>query len=407
MNCHRMAEPPAGAAPISDVFEVITGFANLRRAAARAARGKRRSSAIAQFLFRLEPELLSLQHRLREGVWRPGQPFDFEILEPKRRTIRAAPFADRVVHHAAIDPIEHQLDQWLVAETFACRRGKGQHKALSHARTLLRQSRWFLKMDVRAFFPSLRHEVVLATLAETVADPKLFALMERIVRHPSHAGQGLPIGNLTSQWFANLVLGRLDRHVLQIGVGGYVRYMDDFVLFGDSKHLLEERRAEVVQWLAAHHLQPKESATILAPVRQGLPFLGFNLHRGITRLRPENLRRTRHKLRQRQRQWECGAIDDRRLADCTRSVLAHLNHGNTMALRRSWFAGTRAADRFLRQPQQPRRQLQQHRLECAVGQPQPQCTVDPQQQPGSAPRQDVPWPDPGGRAHAHPRAAHS
>ena len=356
---------------------------------------------------RLEPEVLQLQRELRGGSYRPGAPVTFVVHDPKTREITAAPFRDRVVHHALIDPLEPWLDRRMIAHSYACRRGKGQHRALRRARQLIRRHDWFLKLDVRAFFPSLRHDVVLDTLARAVKDRPALQLADVIVRAGSADGVGLPIGHLTSQWFANLVLDRMDHEVTEaIRAPGYLRYMDDFVLFADSKSWLREAHAKIAAQLAAVDLALKPTATLLAPARQGLPFLGFRIYRGTARLRPDNLRRTKARLRHRQWQFEQGVFDEARLADCTRSVTAHLTHGNTLALRRSWFTDNEtAADRQLLQPRQPRRQLQQHRCERAVGQPQQQRTDDPQQQPGLASRQDVALSDRDGRFPAPSRRA--
>jgi hypothetical protein len=185
-----------------------------------------------------------------------------------------------------------------------------------------------------------------------------------------------------------------------------LRYMDDFVLFADSKPWLRQAHAEIARHLGAFGLELKARATVLAPARQGLPFLGFRIYRSTVRLRPDNLRRTRARLRQHQWQFDHGVLDEYRLADCTRSVTAHLAHGDTLALRRSWFTDKdTAADRQLLQPRQPRRQLQQPGHERAVGQPQQQRTDDPQQQPGLASRQDVAPPDRDGRLTAPSRRA--
>tara|TARA_R110002072_G_scaffold302737_2_gene488219 strand:- start:47076 stop:48134 length:1059 start_codon:yes stop_codon:yes gene_type:complete len=324
---------------IGNVWETIVSFDNLCRAAHAASRSKRAVRGVAQFLERLEPEVLQLQRELVDGSYRPGTPFTFVVHDPKVREITAAPFRDRVVHHALIDPLEPWLDRRMIAHSYACRRGKGQHRALCHARQLLRRNDWFLKLDVRAFFPSLRHCVVLDALQRVVKDRRWLKLAEVIVRAGGCDNVGLPIGHLTSQWSANLVLDGMDHWICEaLRVPGYLRYMDDFVLFADSKPWLRQAQAEVAAHLGAIGLELKVRATVLATARQGLPFLGFRIYRGTTRLRPENLHRTKARLRRRQWQFEQGVFDEDRLADCPRSVAAHLNHGDTLALRRSWFA---------------------------------------------------------------------
>lgn len=384
-------------------WATITSFANLCRAAQNAARGKRSVQGAARFLAQLEVEALHLQRELVAQSWRPGRAVTFDIRDPKVRTITAAPFRDRVVHHALIDVLEPTLDAALLPSTFACRRGYGQHRALREAQRLVRRHDWFLKLDVAKFFPSLRHDVVLGALRPLVSEPEVLALSETIVRGGATDGCSLPIGNLTSQWFANLVLGQLDRWLVeQVGVPGYVRYMDDFVLFADDRATLRGWHGEVAGWLAERGMQLKERATVQAPVTQGLPFLGFRIYRGMRRLRPANARRTKARWRHREWQHRQCAFDEARLADCTRAVLAHLDHGNTFALRRSWFATDTAADRSLRQPRQPRGELQPSRSERAVGQPQRQRSIDPQQRPGPPPREDVALPD---RVDRHPAPA--
>ncbi len=203
------------------------------------------------------------------------------------RTITAAPFRDRVVHHALIDPLEAWFDRRMIAHSYACRRGKGQHRALRHAHRLVRRHSWFLKLDVKGVFPSLAHDVVMDTLRRIVKDRRVLMLCERLVRSGGADGRGLPIGNLTSQWFANLVLDRLDHWITEdLRVPGYVRYMDDFVLFGDDKAVLRGWLAQVEQFLHGMQLRLKDSATMLTPTACGLPFLGFRIYRGLLRCVP-------------------------------------------------------------------------------------------------------------------------
>jgi RNA-directed DNA polymerase len=322
---------------VGNLWLKVVSFPNLLDAAHKAAKGKKQSAGVARFMANLEPEILKLQRELETGAWMPGTPFCFEIHDPKTRTISAAPFRDRVVHHALIAPLEPIFERRMIHTSYACRKGKGQLAALKKAQQLLRQHDRFVKLDIRRCFPSMRHDVVLETLANTVKDQRVLSLCERLVRFGGD-DVGLPIGNLTSQWFANLVMDRLDHFVKdQLGVTGYLRYMDDFVLFADDKNELAEHLKQVAQFLHdVLGLRVKEQATIHGPARIGLPFLGWHIHRGLMRLRPENLRRSKWRLRLRHWEHRQGWISEEELADCTRSVIAHLRCGSTIELRRKW-----------------------------------------------------------------------
>jgi hypothetical protein len=328
-------------------WEEITSFSNLCRAAKRAARCKRRVAGAARFLERLEPEALALQRELLAGRWLPSRPVQFTIHDPKERVITAAPFRDRVVHHALIDPLEARLDAALPPHSFACRRGMGTHKALAHARELVRRHSHFLKLDIQKCFESMRHAMVLETIAPLVDDAPTLELCRRVLGGAEQVlGRGLPIGNLTSQWFANLVLGRIDSFVIEdLGRPGYVRYMDDFALFADDKQRLRADLERIEEFVRDRlGLALKERATILAPVSQGMPFLGWRIYRGVTRLRPENARRTRRRLRHRRWEFRSGRIAAGRYAAAVQSVLAHLDHGNTLGWRRGALGAAFAAE---------------------------------------------------------------
>jgi hypothetical protein len=295
---------------------------------------------VVRFLHRLEPEVLQLQRELLTNQWHPGLHECFEIRDPKVRTITAVPFRDRVVHHALIRPLEPLFERRMIPNSFACRRGKGTHAALRRARQLVRRFRYFLKLDVASFFPSVHHEVVRETLARIIKDRSVLALCDRILAGPADRSSsvGLPIGSLTSQWFANLVLDRADHFVKeQLRVRGYVRYMDDTVLCGEGRAELWRAHAHFRDYLKTRlRLQLKESATRLAPVSEGLPFLGWRIFPGTIRLQPENLRRYRWRLRLRRWQWESGLCDEESYRQAVASVYAHIRHGSTLGLRRHW-----------------------------------------------------------------------
>lgn len=319
----------------------IASFDNLLVATFRAARGKRLAAGVARFLERREPQILRLLEELEAESYRPGAGRSFRILDPKPRVIHAAPFRDRVLHHALIDPLEPIFDRRMIFDSYACRRGKGTHAALARAQCFLRRYRHFASLDIEGFFGSLDHDVVLETLQRIIKDRRVLRLCDVIVRAtPPAPGavrseRGLPIGNLTSQWFANLVLDRLDHEALEtLRVPGYLRYMDDMVLFDDDRARLHATLEAVRQSLARLRLSLKEPATILAPARQGLPFLGRILYPGISRLRPSNRRRTRARLRHRRWEFRRGRIGEQQLADSLRSVAAHLRAGGGSAAQR-------------------------------------------------------------------------
>lgn len=330
-----------------NLWPQVVHFGALRRAARRAARGKRATSSAARFLDRLEPELLRLQRDLIAGTWRPGTAQRFVIHDPKERTITAVPFADRVVHHALIAPLEPLFERRMISDSFACRKGLGTHAALRRATQLLRRHDWFLKLDVRRCFDSISHRVVHERLARIVKDRRVLELCARILGGPTGDpalecaldGRGLPIGSLTSQWFCNLVLDPLDHHIREVlRVPGYVRYMDDMLLFHRSIDDLQAAHGDVRAFLAERlDLALKDSATVLAPARVGAPFLGWRIHRGGLRLRRETLRRAEWRLRLRQRALHRGWIDAESCRQSTASIMAHLSHGGTLALRRRRF----------------------------------------------------------------------
>lgn len=325
---------------VGHLFDDLTSFDHLVRSARRAARGKRHVRSVAEFLFRLEPETLRLQRELRDGTWRPGTPHEFHVRDPKERLITAAPFSDRVVHHAVMDRLEPVFDRRMTFGSFACRKGKGAHRAVRYAQQLLRRHDAFLKLDVRKCFDSLAHDVVLNAVGRIVKDRRVLDLCATIVRDGGTGPDvGLPIGNLTSQWFANLVLDRLDHHVQEVlRVPGYARYMDDFVLFDRDRDRLRGHHAAVRDYLEENlRLALKDRATMLAPSWTGLPFLGFLIFRGTIRVRPESLRRIRRRLNRRRHQWRTGSIDDDQLIASVSSVAAHLAHASTLRLRRDMF----------------------------------------------------------------------
>jgi retron-type reverse transcriptase len=264
-----------------------------------------------------------LQNSLRDRTWMPGCYNTFTIYEPKERLITAAPFADRAAHHAIMNVVEPYLERFSIHDSYACCCGKGLHAAVARAKQYQQRYPWFLKLDIRKYFESIDHGVLLSLLERLFKDRDLLELLARIVHSSAAApGKGLPIGNLTSRHFANFYLGYLDHFVKdELGCRAYVRYMDDFRLWADSKEELKTMRVRVEQFLSARlKLEFKESATRLAYSVYGMPFLGFRLFPHTIRLKRESLRRFASKVKRYDHLVRHGRINQGKAARAVESI---------------------------------------------------------------------------------------
>jgi len=310
------------------------GFTALRAAALRAARGHRGDPAAADFLSDLERRCLELERNLDGRAWRPAPARAFRITDPKPRLISEVPFADRVVHHAIVAATSPRWEELAVGSSYACRAGKGVHRAVTRVRGLARPHPWFLKLDVRHFFETVDHSGLHLLIDRTVADARLRALLGVIVAEGAPApGRGLPIGSLVSQHLANLVLGQVDRYALRtLRVGGWIRYMDDMLAFGPDRDTIATWEESITGFVTARlRQQIKPEATRRGPVHAGIPFLGFRVWPTTVRLDGARRRRLLHRLRL-HRQMLAAGTDAAAVQRRTTSALGHAGHAATRGL---------------------------------------------------------------------------
>jgi retron-type reverse transcriptase len=325
-----------------NLYASVTSFENLMGAARKALRGKKSKSSAASFYFHMENEVIALQEELTSGSYIPSSYHLFEIREPKVRQICSSDFRDRVVHHAICNVIDPFFERRLIFDTYACRRGKGAHAALKRAQDFVRLYPYFLKCDIQKYFQSIDHEILKNLLGRIIKDDQLLALLDLIIDHAvpgNEIGKGIPIGNLTSQHFANFYLGEFDHYLKEeCRLPGYVRYMDDFICFAEDKSdlagLLEKIQEFIDQKLK---LQLKEKVTRIAPVTEGVPFLGFRIFSNLIRLQRPNLIRLRRKLKSKENLYQRGQITETELASSVRSMVAHIAHANSTLMRRREF----------------------------------------------------------------------
>jgi RNA-directed DNA polymerase len=298
-----------------NLFERIADRDTLRQATARALRGKRGRLDARRFVERLDENLTELAARLREGTVELGRYRQFVIRDPKERVISAPGFAERVLHHAVVAVCEPHFENWLTDDSFACRPGKGRDAALRRALEFAGRHRFFLKLDIRKYFDSVPHDGLLAMLARRFKDRRLLDLFERVVRSfRGSVGRGLPIGSLTSQHFANFYLGWFDRFVKQtLRVRGYVRYMDDMVLWSDDRAVLTAALAAGERCLADELGLALKPTPYLNRTAHGMDFLGFRVHRRHLTLNRRSRLRFRRRLEALEAQRAAGLLSESEL----------------------------------------------------------------------------------------------
>ncbi|HOW72829.1 MAG TPA: reverse transcriptase domain-containing protein [Phycisphaerae bacterium] len=382
------------------LWETLVCWENLVLAARKAQRGKRGRSAVQAFNFDLEEELLRLRTELMDGSYKPGAFRTRWITLPKPRLVSAAPYRDRVAHHALMNVMEPILDRHFHPDSYACRKGKGTHGAADRLQTLMRKHRYALQCDIQKFFPSIDHEILKGTFRRLIKDRRVLGLMNLIVNAsneqpqatcwfrgddlftPLERRRGLPIGNLTSQWFANWMLNGLDHYVTGgLGIGAYVRYCDDFILLQNDRRVLRNALRAIREKLAAVRLKLHEHKVFVRPVDTGLTFIGYRIWPSYRLLRKQNIRAFRRRVRWMRKAYAQGEIDWRDVKARLASWLGHAKRADSnrlvRRLSREWrFSRGRAEQAS----GSPRRQLEQQRSQLCVHEPQQQHAVQSEQQ---------------------------
>jgi RNA-directed DNA polymerase len=290
------------------VFKQITSFKNLLRSYYQARRNKRTRTKLLKFELNFEDRLIDIGKQIEDGSYRPKQYHQFQVYEPKLRQISAPALIDRVAHHAIVNVIEPVIDRRFTDHTFACRKGKGGHlcllKTTVYYKKIAKKYKIFyaLKCDIKSYFSNIDHRNLINFLAQSIKCIKTLKLLTIIIgSYQDSHGKGIPIGNLTSQLFANVYLHPLDVFVTQkLNEKNYFRYMDDFVVISADKNYLIDLRTKIKNFLEQElklQLHPKKSNIFRAD--RGLDFVGFMIKpTGVTK-RKKTLRRykKRHKKR--------------------------------------------------------------------------------------------------------------
>ncbi len=319
-----------------NLYDGIADFQALHAAFRKAIRGKRKKPGAAAFTANLEKELLRLERELKDRTYRPGRYVEIMISDPKPRLVSAAPFRDRVVHHAIHAVVAPLFERGFIDHSYANREGKGTHRAVRQYEYWRDRHAHVLRCDIFRYFPAIDHDILKALFRRRIACPDTLWLLDLIVDGsnaqeavnlyypgdtlftPFERRRGLPIGNLTSQFMANLYLDGLDHFVTEVIGAPYLRYVDDFALFHDDPAVLDQRRARIDRWLQGKRLRLHPRKTVVLATRDPATFLGYDLW-------PDR--------------WRAGTVADTDVMAHVQSWIAHAGHAHTWRLRHAIFAG--------------------------------------------------------------------
>ena len=333
-------------------IEQVVTFENLHRAAWNVFKGKRKNITANKIFFSLETELLKLQKDLICGEYRPGKYRGFWIYDPKPRYISASPLRDRIVHHSIIQVINPIFEKRFIYHSYACREGKGNHRAVKQFAQWVRQTKYALMLDIRKFFASIDHDILKLELRRGITDKSLLELIDVIIdcsneQEASHVyfpgdelftpfvrRKGIPIGNLTSQFLANVFMDRIDHFVKdKCGIKRYLRYVDDLAICHREKALLSDLRDCIKEHLFEMRLSLNEGKSRVRQVAEGINFLGFVVTPKYLRLAAPTLRKNRRRVSTLRKKYYQGNMSLSEVKQCLVASGAHAAHGDTWGLR--------------------------------------------------------------------------
>ena len=279
-----------------NLWEKFISPENFESAADLAIFGKKDQCAISSFVKNRESKLCALRTLLNDGMFRTSPYYAREIFRPKQRTIYVLPlYPDRIVQHALINILGPIWQSSFIYDSYACLRGRGLHAASRRVMHFIRGNKYVLHCDIRKFYPSINHKKLLEIISRKICDSRIMALLRDIVC--SIGGEtNVPIGNLTSQWFGNVYLNELDHYVQQdLHMPNYVRYCDDFLVFGNDKSVLQ-KIADRIHDFIHEKLDLEFSKCVIYPVSHGVDFIGYRHFRKYILLRRRTAKRVRKSI---------------------------------------------------------------------------------------------------------------
>lgn len=317
-----------------NLIERIAEADNLRLAFWKASKGKRAKAEVLSFRSDLDENLRRLREELISGSIAWGPYHTFRVRDPKERTIYAPPFRDQVAQHAVMNVCGPVFDRFQIHDSYASRKGKGLDGAIQRAKRFARRGHWYLKLDVRKYFDSVDHNVLKGLLRRAFKDAVVLKLLDTVIdSYATTPERGLPLGNLTSQFFANHYLGLFDHFVKEALIcRRYLRYMDDCVIWSESRSVLRGIQGRAARFLKAR-LRLDLKPGCLNACTLGMTFLGYRVFPGHVRLSRRSRDRFRRRLRQYHAHYQTGRWSEEETARHVEPLLAFVRRGESKAFR--------------------------------------------------------------------------
>ncbi len=332
------------------LVEAMADYANVQKAYNKARKCKRYRKDVLLFTKDKEDNLETVRNDILGLSYEPSEYRYFKVYEPKERQIMALPFYDRVVQHAINNVLEPIFNQRFIFHSYACRKTKGMHAASDTLQEWLYEWQKFhpdqplyaIKADIHHYFQSINHDVLKAEIRKVIKDAGALVLIDRIIDHNGQMpdGVGIPVGNLTSQLFANIYLNKLDQYIKHtLGAKYYMRYMDDFILLSPDKEQLRRWLEDIERFLRDElKLELNQKTTILA-AKNGIDFVGYKHRATHRKVRQDSVKRIKKTIKK----YESGKITKEQLQKSIASWTGHAGHADSYNLQKKVIALADAA----------------------------------------------------------------
>ncbi len=307
---------------------------NFRLAYYKACKGKRATDSVLQFSQNFDSNLEKIRYDFENFNFNFGNYTYFKIFDPKERLICAASFHERIVHHAIMNVCHEIFERQFIFRTYATRPKKGTFAALDQAKKYANRFVWYAKLDIRKYFDSIDHEILMFQLKNIFKDKKVLYVFEQIIRSYNQSeGKGLPIGNLTSQYFANFHLAAADRYAVETLKLKYIRYMDDMIFFSNNKIDLQHKITEFVRYVT-ENLQLEFKIKIQNKIAAGLPFLGFRIFKHTVRLNKNSKLRFKRKIKLYYNRLNTKTWNQNQFTEHVLPLMAFIKHADSFEFRK-------------------------------------------------------------------------